>query len=159
VFAKRLLNLGVCLFAGVSASAAFAQTERDCIVAEFRTIALETHDPNERDARAQDWIKKNAQSCSLAKINFIGANRPAWMGAADNPRLAGMIDVVIEAKLSENPALLSQLSTLYGPGPSAPAPRQSTSISTTDLRRPQTAPVIIAPPAAGPVILQPQINR
>jgi len=138
---------------------ALAQTEPDCIVAEFRTIALETHDPNQRDTRAQDWVKKNAQSCSLAKINFIGANRAAWMGSADNPRLAGMIDVVIEAKLSENPALLSQLATLYGPGPSAPPPRQSTSISTTDLRRPQPAPVIIAPPAAGPVILQPQINR
>lgn len=136
-----------------------AQSGPDCIVAEFRTIALETHDPNQRDARAQDWVRKNAQSCSLAKMNFIGANRSAWMGSADNPRLAGMIDVVIEAKLSENPALLSQLSTLYGPGPSAPPPRQPTSISTTDLRRPQPQPVIIAPPAAAPVIVQPPVNR
>lgn len=139
-----------------SVQGAFAQVAPDCIIAEFRTIALETHDPDQRDARAQDWVRKNAQACSLAKINFIGANRSAWMGSADNPRLAGMIDIVIEAKLLENPGLLSQLSTLYGP-PAAPA-RQPSTISTTDLRRPP-APVIVTPPAAGPVILQPQISR
>lgn len=80
-----------------------------CLIAEFRTLALDTHDPTERERVIRQWLRTNLRGCALDKLALIGSNRAAWLGTADSPLIMGKIDTAIEAKVQDNPALLSQL--------------------------------------------------
>lgn len=80
-----------------------------CLLAEFRRLALDTHDPTERERVIRQWLRANLQGCSLEKLTLIGSNRAAWLGTADSPIITGKIDTAIEAKVQDNPALLAQL--------------------------------------------------
>ena len=80
-----------------------------CLIAEFRTLALDTHNPTERERVALDWMRRNLPGCSVEKLILLGSNRASWLGTADSATTMGMIDTAIEAKSQDNPAVLSQL--------------------------------------------------
>ncbi len=69
-----------------------------CVVADFRTLSLQAHDPAERAALAQGWLRSNASACSPAQLTTLASNRAAWLGNADSPALMGLIDGLIEAR-------------------------------------------------------------
>jgi hypothetical protein len=82
-----LVALGMSLF---FASLAPAQTTKknplpappnvanpyNCSIAEFRTMALTTHDPQERGDLAAQWLKANGPSCSISQVMLLSSNRP-----------------------------------------------------------------------------------
>lgn len=69
-----------------------------CLVADFRSLALETHDPQQRANASRDWLRANGSACTLAQLGNIASNRAAWLGNADSPALMGMIDGMIEKR-------------------------------------------------------------
>ena len=85
-----------------------------CLIAQFRTLALDTHNPAERGALARQWLLRNLPGCSAEKLNLLGSNRPAWLGTADSAELMGLIDTAIEAQAQNDPSLLRKL---YEPTP------------------------------------------
>ena len=86
-----------------------ASVKPNCLVADFRTMALETHHPDERSTKTEAWLKANGADCSLDQILIIRANRAHWLGNADSASLMGMVDAIAETKLRGQPLLLAQL--------------------------------------------------
>ena len=80
-----------------------------CLVANFRTLALETYHPEERSTKTEAWLKANGADCSLDQILIIRSNRAHWLGNADSASLMGMVDAIAETKLRGQPLLLAQL--------------------------------------------------
>lgn len=114
--------------AGLAIALAFATTARgqeapsDCSVAEFRALALDTHDPRTREERAKAWLDGNLRACNLAQLRALGSNRGAWLGVADTATLAGRIDGAIERRIRENP---DEVKALFSPAPAPAASTQS----------------------------------
>lgn len=67
-----------------------------CLIADFRSLSLQTHDPRERAAQTRDWLRANGSACTAAQLGTLASNRAAWLGNADSPALMGMIDGMIE---------------------------------------------------------------
>lgn len=80
-----------------------------CLIAQFRAIALDTHNPTERAVLARQWLQRNLEGCSADKLSLLGSNRSAWLGTSDSAELMGLIDTAIEAQSQNDPALLRQL--------------------------------------------------
>ena len=80
-----------------------------CSIAEFRTMALTTHDPQERGDLAAQWLKANGPSCSISQVLLLSSNRPQWLGSANTVRIAGVFDQIIENKLKNDPLALKYL--------------------------------------------------
>ena len=76
-----------------------------CQTAEFREICLTAHDPLERKRRAKDWLVGHGAGCSIEKLLMLKANRQIWLGTADTPDLAAIIDVLINARESATASL------------------------------------------------------
>jgi hypothetical protein len=89
-----------------------------CSIAEFRTLALSTHDPQERTERVTQWLRTNASSCSISQILLISSNRPQWLGSSNSVQVAGLFDQIIETKLKNDPVALKYM---YGSEGAAPA--------------------------------------
>lgn len=98
----------------VKKGAARPVEKRECLVADFRTISLSVHDPAARTAAVSAWLNERAKSCSLESLEAIRANRAIWLGTADTPVIAGLIDRLILAKAN------SDSMTRGGPAPIAP---------------------------------------
>ena len=88
-----------------------------CSIAEFRTLALTTHDPQERGDLAAQWLKANGPSCSVSQVLLLSSNRPQWLGSANTVRIAGVFDQIIESKLKNDPVALKQMYGSEGPAP------------------------------------------
>jgi len=82
-----------------------------CSISEFRTLALTTHDAQERSEVLTKWLKTNSASCSTYQILLLSNNRSQWMGTADTVKVAGLFDQIIEAKLKNDPQALK---SMYG---------------------------------------------
>jgi len=80
-----------------------------CSISEFRTLALSTHDPMERTELATQWLRANANACSVQQILLISSNRPQWLGASNDVRIAGVFDKIIEGKLKNDPTALKYM--------------------------------------------------
>ena len=101
-----------------SAAASGSSYINTCSIAEFRTLALVTHDPQERSELATQWLKANAATCSISQILLISSNRPQWLGTANSVKIAGLFDQIIESKLKNDPVALKYM---YGSEGAAPA--------------------------------------
>ena len=82
-----------------------------CSISEFRTLALTTHDAQERGDVLTHWLKTNAGACSTYQILLLSNNRSQWMGTADTAKVAGLFDQIIESKLKNDPQALK---SMYG---------------------------------------------
>ena len=80
-----------------------------CRVAEFRALALSSHDPAARIERVRAWLMERARGCSLEKLSMIRDNRAVWLGTADTPELAALVDGFIEAQSADGHEILKNL--------------------------------------------------
>ena len=88
-----------------AAAAPVAPPPPSCQTAEFREICLTAHDPLERKRRAKDWLVGHGAGCSIEKLLMLKANRQIWLGTADTPDLAAIIDALINARESATASL------------------------------------------------------
>jgi hypothetical protein len=107
-----------------------------CLLADFRALALTTHDPSQRLGMALEWMNQHARSCSIDQLKVLNNYRPSWMGAADHPKLQGMIDSLIEAQTANDP---EKLKALFTPDVATP-PEESSKTVTAKPTRPAAAP-------------------
>lgn len=123
-----------------------------CLVADFRSLALQTHDPRERAAQTRDWLGANGSACTPAQLNTLASNRAAWLGNADSPALMGMIDGMIErleARQAASAAALAAVTTASAAKVKAASNVPATETVTAGTPPPRTA---AAPNAQAPAI-------
>ncbi|MBM3387538.1 MAG: hypothetical protein FJY36_07725, partial [Betaproteobacteria bacterium] len=120
-----------------------------CSVAEFRTLALDTHSPQARDALVTQWLLKYGPACSEEQIAMIRANRALWLGTADTAVIMGLVDRIVEARQSGRP---DALQSLY-------APLQPERAGALEVHRVQGGmrPVVPAPAPLPPMALGVQV--
>ena len=70
----------------------------NCVVAEFRTLALTVHNPTERMTLAKQWLQTHGEGCSLRDIAVLKSSSGAWLGTADSPVIQQMFDHYYESK-------------------------------------------------------------
>jgi hypothetical protein len=102
---------GCTLVISLAACTAMAQpkgAKPTCLVAEFRSVALQTHDPRERASKATEWLNRYGPSCSETQMKMIASNRGAWLGHADTVMVSGAIDGLIEGKIAGNADQMAQ---------------------------------------------------
>lgn len=125
-----------------------------CLVADFRTLALDTHDPRERFTKVRDWLRANGSACTAAQLGVLASNRAAWLGNADTPALMGMVDGMIET-LEAKQALTAAASSVKTAA-NAPATPPATETVTAGTPPPRTAAApnpAAAAPAIAPVVV------
>lgn len=110
-----------------------------CLVAEFRSLALLTHDVSERIAKVSDWLNQNGEKCTQAQLMAIASNRATWMGTADTIAVVGKVDGLIEAKIANDPDLMASMYTSKGKETRA----------SVEVTKPPAAPAPVVQPAAG----------
>ena len=86
----------------------------ECIIAEFRAIALDNGDPKTRQKLAREWLESRARQCSAEQLLAIRNNHPQWLGSADSAKLTGIVDGLLEKIAAENPLVAA---LLYGTPP------------------------------------------
>jgi hypothetical protein len=114
-----------------------AEPAPNCLVSEFRALALSTHDLNERGSKAADWLRRNASACSEEQLRIIHANRTNWLGNAESVQLTVQIEGALENRLKNRP---EQLAQLFGAAP-RPSPAASETMRAGELA-PRPAPVV-----------------
>jgi hypothetical protein len=72
--------------------------DSDCVVAEFRTLALTVHNPTERLAAATQWLRTHGEACSGKDIALLRSASGAWLGTADSPAIQQVFDFYYNAK-------------------------------------------------------------
>ncbi len=112
----------------------------NCLVSEFRAMALGTHDLKERGSKAADWLRRNLANCSEEQLRIIHANRSNWLGHAESMQLTSQIEGALEARLRNRPEQLAQLFS------APPRPATSETVRAGDLA-PRPAPVVGGTPA------------
>jgi len=144
-----------------------AEPRPACVVAEFKGLGLNTHDPQERSVKATQWLQRNGSACSLAQAITITSNRSAWLGTADTPLLITSIEGMVESR--QNAAAAAQTATaaakpLTTPGtpptatpgaaatPTAAAPVAATTTTSGVAPAPTNRPAAAAPVAV-PVVV------
>ena len=80
--------------------AAPAEPRAVCVVAEFKGIGLHSHDPQERSAKASQWLQLNSKACSLAQAITIKSNSSTWLGTAETSMLMASIESMVESRQS-----------------------------------------------------------
>jgi len=73
--------------------------DADCVVSEFRTLALTVHNPTERLASATQWLRAHGDACSAKDIAFLRSASGAWLGTADSPAIQQVFDSYYNAKV------------------------------------------------------------
>jgi len=79
-----------------------------CLIAEFRLMALTTHDPQERQNKSIEWLQQNNANCSLMQLSILHSSKAALMGTADSMALSAVFDTIMEKRLANNPEALSR---------------------------------------------------
>jgi len=105
--------------AAAGAAAAVTQAPpTSCVIAEFRFIALNHHDPKERQDKAIAWLQKNGPSCSAMQMSILISSRASLMGTSDTLALSTVFDALMEKRLENNPAALDRYyrPVVQGPG-------------------------------------------
>ena len=94
-------GLVVLLFPVVAAS---KPGDVDCVVEEFRTLAMTVHNPTERLAAATQWLRTHGDACSAKDLAFLKSASGAWLGTADSPAIQKVFDGYYNAKVKANAA-------------------------------------------------------
>jgi hypothetical protein len=69
-----------------------------CLVAHFKGIGLRTNDDTQRARLAEEWLRKNINTCSKEQVAAIKSNSPDWLGTAHTHDVNMIIDASLEAK-------------------------------------------------------------
>jgi hypothetical protein len=130
-----------------------------CLVSEFRSLALLTHDVAQRIVKVKEWLRTKGASCTPTQLSTIVSNRSSWLGTADTVAISAGIDGLIEAKITNNP---DQMASMYSSKGKEARP-------SVEVTQPPPAPAPVVPPPsplpasmgvniAPPVIVQIQQN-
>lgn len=122
-----------------------------CLVADFRSLALQTHDPSQRAAQTRDWLRANGSACTSAQLGMLTSNRAAWLGNADSPALMGMIDGMIESLEARQTASAAATVSATSVKPATNTASDTTTSGTPPPRT--TAAANPAPPSVAPVVV------
>ena len=146
---KKILFYLLCLSAGWLSLQwpAHAQPKArtgGCLVSEFRTLAMLTHDTSERVAKVEAWLKQNGEKCTQPQLSAIASNSATWLGPAHTVEVSGHIDGLIEAKIANNPDLMAALYSSKGKEARAPS---------VEVTKPPPAPAPVVA-AAQPLVAQ-----
>ena len=76
----------------------------DCVVEEFRTLAMTVHNPTERLAAATQWLRTHGDACSAKNLAFLKSASGAWLGTADSPAIQQVFDGYYNAKVKATAA-------------------------------------------------------
>ena len=76
----------------------------DCVVEEFRTLAMTVHNPTERLAAATQWLRTHGDACSAKDLAFLKSASGAWLGTADSPAIQKVFDGYYNAKVKASAA-------------------------------------------------------
>ncbi len=141
-----------------------AEPAPNCLITEFRAMALGTHDLKERASKASEWLRRNGPGCSEDQLRILYANRSNWLGHADSIQLTAQIEGALESRLKGKPDQLAQLFSAP-PRPAAPAnetvragdlaPRPAPVVAPGTPAVVQTAPVVAVPVAPPPANANP----
>lgn len=145
-----------------------------CLLSEFRAVALSTHDPELRHQRALEWIKTFAGNCTPDQFLTLRNNRSLWLGTSDTNEVASALDVAMElanirqgvtapGKPADVAPAASKPTVAPTPAPkpapsSAPAPAEETTSTIGSAPPPSipapavanAVPIIQTQPAMGP---------
>ncbi len=124
-----------------------------CLVADFKAIGLNIHDPVERSVKAAEWIQRNSSACTLAQAINIASNRAAWLGTSETAMMTAAIDGLIESR--QNAAALVKPTTantalVQTGGQDAAASPQTTAPAVEAKATGGTSPAPAAKPNANP---------
>lgn len=81
----------------------------NCFLSEFKQLALSTHEPILRTQAVLNWLANNVKTCTVEQLVMINSNRFAWMGTSDTPKLASILESMIEYKVAGKPDMLNQI--------------------------------------------------
>ncbi len=129
-----------------------------CLVADFRALALQTHDPRERAKETGDWLRANGSACTAAQLGTLASNRAAWLGNADSPGLMGMIDGMLESLEAKAAKAASAAAAMPAPsanvaGAASAAAAAPNAVTTAGAPPPRTTPAPAANGAVAPVVV------
>ena len=101
-----------------------------CVIAEFRHIALTVHDPQERQNKAIEWMKKNGSFCSLIQMSILVSSKASLLGTSDSVALGTVIDSIIEKRMGGDHVAVRRY---YSPDVQSPAKgrEEATAVKTT----------------------------
>lgn len=111
-----------------------------CFVAHFKSLALKTHDPQQRAERAQKWLQQNTPSCTQVQLSSLQANSPNWLGSSLTHEISSILEGAIEASISGNPELMGRLYESAG-------------------KEGQSGSVTLTNPVARAPVVQPMVNN
>jgi hypothetical protein len=115
-----------------------------CAVRQFKTLALTTHDTQEREKTAVNWLKNSGPACSLAQISFLSSNSAQWLGTADSVRISALFEELIDAKSHE----------FVGEKPATTPARADAATSAEGRPKGPNGPTtVVPPPAANPALV------
>jgi len=77
----RWIVLFVSMFVLVGST---AQSPASCNLGEFKTIALTTHHPAERNEKVILWLKQNGSQCDKEQVTKIYNSLSYLLGTSDN---------------------------------------------------------------------------
>jgi len=75
-----------------------AWADSKCSLANFKYIALATHNPEQRARLTLDWLRKNGAGCNKSQLMLIKENEAAVLGTADNLEFRALLDEFLEGK-------------------------------------------------------------
>jgi len=75
-----------------------AWADGKCSLANFKYIALATHNPEQRYRLTLDWLKKNGSGCNRSQLMIIKENQAAVLGTADSYEFRALLDEFLESK-------------------------------------------------------------
>jgi len=79
-----------------------------CVIAEFRQLALTHHHPQEREAKAIDWLKKNGNFCSPMQMSIIVSSKASLLGTSDSVALGAVVDGIMERRMGADHGAVSR---------------------------------------------------
>lgn len=152
----RSCSIGALLVLGLACSS-WAQNSKpvaeSCLVASFRAIALGTHDVELRAVQAEEWLRTYAASCTTQQLSSIQGNSSSWLGHALTPRLSGIIEGLLEARIAGNPALMAKMYDSLGKERNATVESAQTPTPRAPVVAPNmmpAPPVFVTPPMVSP---------
>lgn len=121
-----------------------------CVIAEFRLMALTTHDPQERQNKSIEWLQKNHANCSPMQLAILHSSKASLLGTADSMALSAVFDTIMEKRMGNNPEALSRYyrPEVQGPG----RPRTESTTAGADTAKPAGGAPPVAVAAVGAVI-------
>jgi hypothetical protein len=136
---------------GAVQAAAPEPTGGPCLIAEFRLLALTTHDPQERQNKSIEWLQKNNANCSPMQLSILHSSKAALMGTADSMALSAAFDAIMEKRMANNPEALNRY---YRPEAQGPARSKTESAAAgADTGAAKPAGPGAAPTAVGAVVV------